>query len=111
MDLAYATVTGVARDDLADGGAWLYAETVKQIHEVNLGCKVEVLIPDFNSIDVQLNEVFASNPEVLAHNVETVPRIFKRIRPAFRYERSLEVITKARTAGLITKSNLILGMG
>jgi lipoic acid synthetase len=111
MQLAYTTVTGVARDDLQDGGAWLYAETIRQIHAVVPDCKVEVLIPDFNSIDEQLKEVFGSNPEVLAHNVETVPRIFKRIRPAFKYERSLEVITKARNAGLITKSNLILGMG
>ena len=111
MQLAYATVTGVARDDLQDGGAWLYAETIRQIHAVVPDCKVEVLIPDFNSIDEQLKEVFGSNPEVLAHNVETVPRIFKRIRPAFKYERSLEVITKARNAGLITKSNLILGLG
>ena len=111
MQLAYATVTGVARVDLQDGGAWLYAETIRQIHAIVPDCKVEVLIPDFNSIDEQLKEVFGSNPEVLAHNVETVPRIFKRIRPAFKYERSLEVITKARTAGLITKSNLILGMG
>ncbi len=111
MQLAYATVTGVARDDLQDGGAWLYAETIRQIHAIVPDCKVEVLIPDFNSINEQLKEVFGSNPEVLAHNVETVPRIFKRIRPAFKYERSLEVITKARTAGLITKSNLILGMG
>ena len=99
------------RDDLQDGGAWLYAETIRQIHAIVPDCKVEVLIPDFNSIDEQLKEVFGSNPEVLAHNVETVPRIFKRIRPAFKYERSLEVITKARNAGLITKSNLILGMG
>lgn len=111
MQLAYATVTGVARDDLQDGGAWLYAETIRQIHAIVPDCKVEVLIPDFNSINEQLKEVFGSNPEVLAHNVETVPRIFKRIRPAFKYERSLEVITKARNAGLITKSNLILGMG
>ena len=111
MQLAYATVTGVARDDLQDGGAWLYAETIRQIHAIVPDCKVEVLIPDFNSTDEQLKEVFGSNPEVLAHNVETVPRIFKRIRPAFKYERSLEVITKARNAGLITKSNLILGMG
>src|SRR5919107_1782846 len=72
---------------------------------------VELLIPDFNSIDAQLNEVFDARPEVLAHNLETVPRIFKRIRPAFRYSRSLEVLTKAREAGLVTKSNLILGMG
>ena len=111
MGLRYSTVTGVARDDQPDGGAWLYAETVRLIHQMNPGTGVELLIPDFNSIDVQLDEVFASRPEVLAHNLETVPRIFKRIRPAFRYERSLEVITKARRAGLVTKSNLILGMG
>jgi lipoic acid synthetase len=72
---------------------------------------VELLIPDFNAVPEQLAEVFSSRPEVLAHNVETVPRIFKRIRPAFRYERSLEVITRAREDGLVTKSNLILGMG
>jgi lipoyl synthase len=111
MGLRYSTVTGVARDDLEDGGAWLYAETVRQIHGLNPGTGVELLIPDFNSIDDQLAEVFGSRPEVLAHNLETVPRIFKRIRPAFRYERSLEVISKARAAGLVTKSNLILGMG
>ncbi|MCD0444628.1 lipoyl synthase [Glycomyces sp. A-F 0318] len=111
MGLKYATVTGVARDDLDDGGAWLYAETVRRIHEAIPGCGVELLIPDFNAVPEQLAEVFSSRPEVLAHNVETVPRIFKRIRPAFRYERSLEVITKAREDGLVTKSNLILGMG
>ncbi|WP_191305346.1 lipoyl synthase [Lentzea cavernae] len=111
MGLRYSTVTGVARDDLADGGAWLYAETVRQIHEMNPGTGVELLIPDFNAVPEQLAEVFESRPEVLAHNLETVPRIFKRIRPAFRYDRSLEVITKAREFGLVTKSNLILGMG
>ncbi|MDX3237227.1 lipoyl synthase [Streptomyces sp. ME03-5709C] len=116
MDLNYATITGVARDDLEDGGAWLYAETVRQIHAMTAGraagrTKVELLIPDFNAVPEQLAEVFGARPEVLAHNVETVPRIFKRIRPGFRYERSLEVITKAREAGLVTKSNLILGMG
>ncbi|WP_109640674.1 lipoyl synthase [Lentzea atacamensis] len=111
MGLRYSTVTGVARDDLADGGAWLYAETVRQIHEMNPGTGVELLIPDFNAVPEQLAEVFESRPEVLAHNLETVPRIFKRIRPAFRYERSLDVITKAREFGLVTKSNLILGMG
>ena len=111
MGLRYATVTGVARDDLPDGGAWLYAETVRQIHALNPGTGVELLIPDFNAKPDQLAEVFGSKPEVLAHNVETVPRIFKRIRPAFRYERSLDVITQARAAGLVSKSNLILGMG
>ena len=111
MGLRYATVTGVARDDLPDGGAWLYAETVRRIHAVNPGTGVELLIPDFNADPGQLGEVFDSRPQVLAHNVETVPRIFKRIRPAFTYERSLSVITAARAAGLVTKSNLILGMG
>ena len=111
MGLRYATVTGVARDDLPDGGAWLYAETVRQIHAMNPGTGVELLIPDFNAEPAHLAEVFGARPEVLAHNVETVPRIFKRIRPAFRYERSLSVLSQARSAGLVTKSNLILGMG
>lgn len=111
MGLRYSTVTGVARDDLDDGGAWLYAETVRQIHELNPGTGVELLIPDFNANPDQLAEVFSSAPEVLAHNIETVPRIFRSIRPGFRYERSLEVLTRARDEGLVTKSNLILGMG
>jgi lipoic acid synthetase len=111
MGLRYATVTGVARDDLPDGGAWLYAETVRQIHAAIPGCGVELLIPDFNAEPELLAEVFGAAPEVLAHNIETVPRIFKRIRPGFRYERSLRVLTAAREAGLVTKSNLILGMG
>lgn len=111
MGLKYATVTGVARDDLEDEGAWLYAETVRAIHKRVEGCGVELLIPDFSGNPELLTIVFESKPEVLAHNVETVPRIFKRIRPAFRYERSLDVITQARAYGLVTKSNLILGMG
>ena len=111
MGLRYATITGVARDDLVDGGAWLYAETVRQIHSVNPGTGVELLAPDFNAVPELLAEVFSSRPEVFAHNVETVPRIFKRIRPGFRYERSLDVIRSARADELVTKSNLILGMG
>jgi lipoic acid synthetase len=111
MGLRYATVTGVARDDLPDEGAWLYAQTVREIRSLNPDTGVEVLIPDFSGKPELLAEVFASGPAVLAHNVETVPRLFKRIRPAFTYERSLDVITQARAAGLVTKSNLILGMG
>ncbi|NHU49511.1 lipoyl synthase, partial [Rhodococcus sp. A14] len=111
MGLRYSTITGVARDDLPDGGAWLYAETVRLIHQLNPGTGVELLIPDFGAKPDQLAEVFSTRPEVLAHNVETVPRIFKRIRPAFRYQRSLDVITAAREDNLVTKSNLILGMG
>ncbi|MUM31313.1 lipoyl synthase [Mycolicibacterium sp. CBMA 361] len=111
MQLRYATVTGVARDDLPDDGAWLYAETVRQIHASCPGTGVELLIPDFTGTPVQLDEVFETAPEVLAHNLETVPRIFRRVRPGFDYERSLAVLARARGAGLITKSNLILGMG
>jgi lipoic acid synthetase len=111
MGLRYATVTGVARDDLPDGGAWLYGQTCREIHAAVPGCGVELLIPDFNANPEQLGEVFVAQPEVLAHNIETVPRIFRRIRPGFRYDRSLEVLSRAREAGLITKSNLILGMG
>jgi lipoic acid synthetase len=111
MGLRYATVTGVARDDLPDEGAWLHAETVRRIHELNPGTGVEILATDFSGDPALLQTVFDARPEVFAHNVETVPRIFKRIRPAFRYERSLGVLGLARDAGLITKSNLILGMG
>jgi lipoic acid synthetase len=111
MGLAYATVTGVARDDLDDGGAWLYAQTCIEIHRAVPGCGVELLIPDFNADSERLARVFAARPEVLAHNIETVPRIFRRIRPGFRYGRSLDVLRQARQAGLVTKSNLILGLG
>ena len=111
MGLKYATITGVTRDDLEDEGAWLYAETIRKVHELNPGTGVEMLAPDFSGNPILLNEVFEARPEVFAHNLETVPRIFKQIRPAFTYERSLNVITQAREFGLITKSNLILGLG
>lgn len=111
MQLRYATVTGVARDDLEDEGAWLYAETIRQIHQQSEGTGVEILVPDFSGNPDLLKLVFEAQPEVFAHNVETVPRIFKQIRPAFTYERSLNVLTQARDYGLVTKSNLILGMG
>ncbi|EJZ87924.1 lipoyl synthase [Winkia neuii] len=111
LQLNYATVTGVSRDDLEDGASWLYAETCRQIHQQSPSTGVELLVDDFRGKDAALDEVFSSKPEVFGHNLETVPRIFKKIRPAFRYERSLEVLRKAHEAGLITKSNFILGMG
>jgi lipoic acid synthetase len=111
MELRYATITGVTRDDLPDEGAWLYAETIRAVHELNPGTGVEMLAPDFSGKPHLLNEVFETRPEVFAHNLETVPRIFKEIRPAFRYDRSLDVISQAQAFGLVTKSNLILGMG
>jgi lipoic acid synthetase len=111
MSLRYATVTGVARDDLPDEGAWLYAETIRQIHKQSPGTGVEILVPDFSGKPELLGQVFDAKPQVFAHNLETVPRIFKEIRPAFRYDRSLDVLSQSRSAGMVTKSNLILGMG
>jgi lipoyl synthase len=111
MGLRYATVTGVARDDLDDEGAWLYAETIRAIHALNPCTGVEILVPDFSAKPELLAQVFDAQPQVFAHNLETVPRIFKRIRPAFRYDRSLDVLAQGHSAGLVTKSNLILGMG
>jgi lipoyl synthase len=111
MQLRYATVTGVCRDDLEDEGAWLYAETIRKIHALNPGTGVEMLAPDFGAKPELLSQLFDATPEVFAHNIETVPRIFRRIRPGFRYERSLEVLRRGREYGLVTKSNLILGMG
>ena len=111
MGLRYATITGVTRDDLEDEGSWLYAETIRAVHEMNPGTGVEMLAPDFNAKPELLNPIFETRPEVFAHNLETVPRIFKQIRPAFTYEQSLRVIGMAQDFGLITKSNLILGLG
>lgn len=113
MGLHFAVVTGVARDDQPDGGAWLYAETARQIHSLVPGCGVELLIPDFSGRDDSLDEVLSAEPEVLAHNLETVRRVFRHTRPAFRYDRSLEVLsrTRDRASSIARKSNLILGMG
>lgn len=111
LGLRYATVTGVARDDLPDGGAGLYAATIREIHRVNPTTGVEILPPDFNGRPELVAQVLDAQPEVFAHNLETVPRIFRRIRPAFDYDRSLAVLTMAHDRGLVTKSNLILGMG
>jgi lipoic acid synthetase len=114
MGLRYAVVTGVARDDLSDGGAWLFAETTRQIRALVPGCGVELLIPDFRGSPEALRVVCDVTPEVLAHNLETVPRLFGRIRPAFTYEGSLEVLRRARAmlpSTSIVKSNLIVGMG
>jgi lipoic acid synthetase len=113
MGLHFAVVTGVARDDLDDGGAWLYAETARQIHAQVPGCGVELLIPDFGGDEAALREVLSAEPEVLAHNLETVRRVFRHTRPAFRYDRSLEVLARARewAPHIARKSNLILGMG
>ncbi len=114
MGLNFAVITGVARDDLDDGGAWLFAESVRQVRELLPTCGVEVLIPDFHGKAEALRQVTDALPDVLGHNLETVPRLYKRIRPGFTYAGSLELLARARAwlpAGHATKSNLILGMG
>ena len=114
MGLNFAVVTGVARDDLPDGGAWLYAETCRQIRARLPRCGVELLVPDFGGKPGSLRVVIESQPEVLSHNLETVRRIFRHTRPAFSYDGSLRVLAQAREAlpaDCATKSNLILGMG
>lgn len=114
MGLKYAVVTGVARDDLDDGSAWLFAECIRQIRLQNPGCGVEVLVPDFKGSPEAIQTVCDADPEVFAHNLETVPRLFDRIRPAFTYEGSLDVLRIARSIlsnERVVKSNLIVGMG
>ena len=114
MGLDFAVVTGVARDDLADGGAWLFAETLRQVKALLPSCGVELLIPDFRGDPDALRQVTDAEPEILSHNLETVRRVFRHTRPAFTYDGSLEVLQRARAwlpAHCATKSNLILGMG
>lgn len=113
MGLHFAVVTGVARDDLPDGGAWLYAETCRQIKQRLPRCGVELLIPDFRGSEDALREVLLSEPDVLAHNLETPRRLFRHVRPAFSYDGSLEVLARSKrwAPHVATKSNLILGMG
>ena len=114
MGLRHAVITGVARDDRPDGGAWLYAEVTRQIRARVPGCAVELLPPDFKGDPDALRQLTDEAPDVLAHNVETVPRLMARIRPAFTYERSLEFLRRARDwlpPTSFTKSNIIAGMG
>ncbi len=111
LGLRYVTITGVARDDLSDGASWLYAQTCREIHDLCPTTGVELLTDDFRGATDAIDVVIESRPEVLAHNIETVPRLLARIRPAFRYDRSLGFLRRAHDAGTITKSNIILGLG
>jgi lipoic acid synthetase len=111
LGLAHAVVTAVARDDLADGGAAGFAATIAAVHERCPGTAVEVLIPDCRGEPAALRMIFDARPEVLNHNVETVARLQRAVRPSASYARSLAVLSRAKAAGLVTKSGLILGMG
>jgi lipoyl synthase len=111
MGLAFAVVTAVARDDLPDGGAAGFAATIEAIRRRTPGTQVEVLIPDCKGDEEALAAIFAARPDVLNHNVETVPRLQRAVRPSAGYARSLAVLARAKEAGLRTKSGLIVGMG
>jgi lipoic acid synthetase len=111
LGLAHAVVTAVARDDLPDGGAAGFAATIEAIHRRCSATAVEVLIPDCRGEPPALKVVFDARPEVLNHNIETVARLQRAVRPSASYARSLSVLARAKAAGLTTKSGLILGMG
>ncbi|MEP7086011.1 MAG: lipoyl synthase [Gemmatimonadota bacterium] len=113
LDLQHAVITSVDRDDLPDFGAYVFAETIRQIHARLPGCSVEVLVPDFQGREESIRTVLEAEPEIYNHNTETVPRLFKRCRPGGRYERVLEIFRAAKriAPNIPTKTGLILGMG
>lgn len=111
LNLKYAVITSVTRDDLPDGGAAQFAATIQAIKKISPACKVEVLIPDFAGSASALKSVLDAIPDVLNHNVETVPDLYPRVRPQARYERSLELLDRSRKQGARTKSGLMVGLG
>jgi len=111
LKLRHAVITSVNRDDVSDGGAKLFAETIVRIREVNPTCTVEVLIPDFQGQQQSLATVIDEKPDILNHNIETVPRLFPAIRPQGKYARSLKVLQWAQEMGARTKSGLMAGLG
>jgi lipoic acid synthetase len=111
MGLTHAVVTSVNRDELADGGASVFAETIGAIRALNRGCTVEVLIPDFQGSEAALRTVLDAGPDILNHNTETVPRLYPTVRPQARYERSLDVLARAKARGARVKTGLMVGLG
>ncbi len=111
MKLRHAVITSVNRDELFDGGAQIFAETIREIRSRVPGCRIEVLIPDFVGSEQALNIVLDAQPDILNHNTETVPRLYKIVRPQAHYNRSLELLFRAKQKGFLTKSGLMLGLG
>lgn len=111
MGLRHCVITSVNRDELPDGGACFWAETIRWIHDFNPDCTVEILIPDFRNDDLNLTTVFRAKPEILGHNMETVSRLYKKVRPQAKYEWSLNVLRKSKEFGLRTKTAFMLGLG
>jgi lipoyl synthase len=111
LGLDYAVVTSVTRDDLPDGGSGMFFDTVRAIRSRRPGCRVEVLIPDLQGSSVALGKVLASAPDIVNHNVETVPRLYPRVRPGADYGRSLQLLERVKKRGFVTKSGIMLGLG
>ncbi|MFQ5588636.1 MAG: lipoyl synthase [Nitrospiria bacterium] len=111
LALRHAVITSVNRDELENGGAEIFAETIQKIREKRPGCTVEVLIPDFQGKKTAVDLVLSQCPDILAHNLETVPRLYRRVRPQAVYTRSLQVLSWAKSSGLVTKTGLMLGLG
>ncbi len=111
MNLRHVVITSVNRDELVDGGAHIFANTIHEIRSRDSNCRIEVLIPDFLGSEIALNIVLDSQPDILNHNIETVPRLYKRVRPQAHFNRSLEVLYRAKQRGFLTKSGIMLGLG
>ena len=111
LGLRHAVITSVNRDELPDGGATIWAETIRQVKAQNPGCTVEALIPDFEGLEESLLAVLEAQPDILAHNTETVPRLYRTVRPQAKYPRSLELLQRAKRQGFVTKSGLMVGLG
>jgi lipoic acid synthetase len=111
LGLRHAVITSVNRDELPDGGASVFADTIRQTRRLNPACSIEVLIPDFEGNEAALATVCAEKPEILNHNIETIRRLFPSIRPQGKYQRSIDLLSRAKRQGMKTKSGLILGMG
>jgi lipoic acid synthetase len=111
MGVRHAVITSVNRDELPDGGAALFGETIRLARQVSPSLKIEVLIPDFKGVWWALDIVIAARPDILNHNMETVARLYSRVRPQATYERSLELLKRAKDAGMVTKSGVMLGLG
>jgi lipoyl synthase len=111
LNVRHAVITSVDRDELYDGGAQIFAETIQRIRDLSPGTRVEVLIPDFKGDEFALDIVLNALPDILNHNIETVPRLYPDVRPQAKYARSLELLERARKKGFITKTGMMLGLG
>jgi lipoic acid synthetase len=111
LGLKHAVITSVNRDELPDGGAAIWAATIRQVKSLNPGCTVEALIPDLEGHEAALLTVLQAKPDILAHNTETVPRLYRTVRPQAKYARSLELLQRAKKQGFVTKSGLMVGLG